>query len=38
MNKKKITLVVAAILVVGAAVWMFWGQRPKTRLLMKQLR
>ena len=32
MNKKKITLVVAAILVVGAAVWMFWGPAPKNKV------
>lgn len=32
MNKKKITLVVAAILVVGAAVWMFWGPTPKNKV------
>lgn len=32
MNKKKITLVVAAILVVGAAVWMFWGSAPKNKV------
>ena len=32
MNKKKITLAVAAILVVGAAVWMFWGPTPKNKV------
>ena len=32
MNKKKITLAVAAILVVGAAVWMFWGTAPKNKV------
>src|SRR5574344_409189 len=32
MNKKKITLAVAAIVVVGAAVWMFWGPAPKNKV------